>query len=280
VVASLLVSVLVLGFKLSAFKRLVQVLQRRAELEFDFALLQRKLEDEDLAAWLDDLDHDAEHRQRRKMALTSGCVHSTMENGAVERCQRMFALFDGSSARAKHLKRPATVARSETKYDEATRLLFGFAEAEIRADPLDIVGYILNYADSRRGRTEVEDDPTLVRYECLERVSPHHVVVFARYKLKGLRDRTFLGSAVAKQVAYEPPAFVVAVVPIPSHDKITRKDEEGAVRGENCRSFRLTEVAPGVTKLEYTYSLDLKGRIPQIITDMIAIPALSSRAEP
>jgi hypothetical protein len=278
VVTSLLVSVLLLGFKLSALKRLVQVTQRRTELETALSLLQPKLEDEDLAVWLDDLHHDTKHRQDRigemalAAALPSGRVYSTMENGAVERCQRMFALFDASSASATHLKRPATIQRSETKYDEATRLLFGFAEAEIRADPLDIVAYILDHASSRRGQTEAADDPDVVRRECLERVNPHHVVVFARYKARGMRDRTFLMSAVAKQVTDDPPTFLVAVVPIPSHDKITRKDEAGAIPAENCRSFRLTKLAPGVTKLEYSCSLDLKGHIPQIITDTIAVP--------
>jgi hypothetical protein len=267
-----------LGYKLNAVKRIVQVNQRRKELETALSLLQPKLEDEDLAVWLDDLNHDTKHRQGRigemalAAALPSGRVYSTMENGAVERCQRMFALFDGSSASATHLQRPATIQRSETKYDEATRLLFGFAEAEIRADPLDIVAYILDHASSRRGQTEAADDPDVVRRECLERVNPHHVVVFARYKARGMRDRTFLVSGVAKQVAEHPRTFVVAVVPIPSHDNITQKDEAGAIRAESCRSFRLTEVAPGVTKLEYSCSLDLKGHVLQIITDTLAVP--------
>jgi hypothetical protein len=274
VVASLLVSVLLLGFKLSALKRLFQVTQRRKELETALSLLQPKLEEEDLAAWLDDLDHDTEHRQGLlgQMALPSGRVYSMMENGAVESCQRMFTLFNDGSASATKLKRPAAIQRSETKHDEATRLLFGFAEAEIRADPLDIVAYMLEYASSRRGQTQAAGDSSVVRYECLERVNPHHVVIFARYKARGVSDRTFLMSAVVKQVAEDPPTFLVAVVPIPSHDKITRKDEAGAVRGEICRSFRLTKRAPGVTKLEYCCSLDMKGHVPQIITDTIAVP--------
>ncbi len=273
-VASLLVSVLLLGVKLGALKRLVQVKQRRTELKTDLTLLQPKLEEEDLEAWLDDLDHDKEHRQGLlgQMALPSGCMYSTLENAAIERCQRMFALFDGSSVSATHLKRPATIQRSETKHDEATRLLFGFAEAEIRADLLDIVAFILDFASSQRGQTLAADDPNVVCYECLERVNPHHVVIFARYKARGVRDRTFLMSAVAKQVAEDPPTFLVAVVPIPNHDKITRKDEASAVRGENCRSFRLSKLAPSVTRLEYSYSLDLKGLVPQIITDTIAVP--------
>jgi hypothetical protein len=74
-------------------------------------------------------------------------------------------------------------------------------------------------------------------------------------------------------VADDPPTFVVAVVPIPSHDKIRPKDEAGAVRAENCRSLRITAVAPGVSNLEYACTLDLKGNVPRFVTNMIAVPA-------
>jgi hypothetical protein len=53
-------------------------------------------------------------------------------------------------------------------------------------------------------------------------------------------------------VADNPLTYAVALVPIPSHAKIGPKDEKGAVRAELYRSFRLTEAAPGVTKLECT----------------------------
>ena len=49
VVASLLVSVVLLGFKLSALKRLVQVNQRRTELQAALVSLQPKVEAEKLA---------------------------------------------------------------------------------------------------------------------------------------------------------------------------------------------------------------------------------------
>ena len=150
VVASLLVSVLLLGFKLSALRRLVQVNQRRKELNSALSLLLPKLEDEDLTEWLSDLDHDAVQRENRigELALASGRVYSGMENEAVERCQGMFVLFDSISANVTHLKRSANIKRLETKYDEATRRVFGLAEAEVRADLLDIVAYLLNF-DSR-----------------------------------------------------------------------------------------------------------------------------------
>ena len=80
VVASLVVSAILLGFKLSALKRLVQVNQRRTELLEDLALLQPKLDDENLAMFLEDVDHDTEQRQARiaEMALPTGRLYSRM----------------------------------------------------------------------------------------------------------------------------------------------------------------------------------------------------------
>ena len=77
---------------------------------------------------------------------------------------------------------------------------------------------------------------------------------------------------MASKVADDPVTYVVAMVPIAHHDLLTPKDEAGAVRAENCRSFVLTQVAPGVTKIDYVCSLDLKGSIPQAITNSVAVP--------
>ena len=105
----------------------------------------------------------------------------------------------------------------------------------------------------------------LVRFECLASVNAHHTVGYGRFKARGVSDRTFLASTIAKQVAEEPLTFEVAVVPRPRHErheKIGPKDEAGAIRGEVYRSFRCTEVTPGITKLESSGSIDLKGRVP------------------
>ena len=262
-----------MGFKLTAPKRLVQVNQRRTELKAALELLQPKVEEEALAMFLENVAHDAEQRQARiaEMALPSGLVYSTMENHAVARCLGMFDMFGSNSAGATGPSRSATMKRLETKFDEATRLLLGFAEAEIRADPLLVVAYCLN-AD---GRCVSTPHPNRVRYEVFH-INAHHVVTFIRFKAPGVtltRDRTFLNSAIAKQVADDPPTFLVAVVPIPSHDKIRPKDEAGAVRAENRRIFRITAVAPGVSNLEYACTLDLKGSVPRFVTNMIAVPA-------
>jgi hypothetical protein len=131
--------------------------------------------------------------------------------------------------------------------------------------------YLLNY-DSRH--TASDFDPAVwVRSEVLQHVNAHHTIVFNRVKLgAGLSERTFLNSTVAERVADDPPSYVLVGMPIAHHDKITSKDEKGAVRGENCRAFKLTEVAPGVTKLDYTCSLNLGGLMPQAITNKLAVP--------
>jgi hypothetical protein len=183
----------------------------------------------------------------------------------------MFALFDGNAAPTTHLPCSATTRRSETKYDEATRLLFGFVEIEIRTTPLEFIAYTLNL-DSRFLQSTYAADADVVFSKLLETVNPHHRIRLNRYKARGVSDRTFLYSIIAKQLAEEPPTFFVAVVPIPSHANVDQKDEAGAVRAEAYRSFRLTELALGVTKLEYCCSLDLKGWVPQIVSNTVAIP--------
>ena len=73
---------------------------------------------------------------------------------------------------------------------------------------------------------------------------------------------------------------MVVALPIAHHDKITPKDEKGAVRAENCRAFKLTEVAAGITKMEYACSLNLGGSIPQAITNKVSVPGQMNGAPP
>jgi hypothetical protein len=266
VVASLSVSLVLMGFKLSAIEGLVQVNQRRTELKAALALLQPKVEDEDLAMFLADVGHDTKQRQARiaEMALPSGRMYSTMENQALQTCSGMLELFDSSSDGVTQLTRSASIMRLETKHDPAHRRLVDRVEATIGADPRDVVAYILN-SDSRFIQSLNAANPNLVRFECLESVNAHHTVGYGRFKARGVSDRTFLNDTIAKQVAEEPLTFEVAVVPRPRHErheKIGPKDEAGAIRGEVSRSFWCTEVSPGVTKLESSGSVDLKGMVP------------------
>ena len=168
---------------------------------------------------------------------------------------------------------------SETKLDAATGLLLGRAAAMVRATPREIVAYSLN-SDSRH--IQFTTDPTVfVRSEAVEHANAHHTIIFNRLKLgAGLSQRTFLNSTVAKRVEDDPPTYMVVSLPIAHHDRISPKDEQGAVRAENCRAFKLTEVAEGITKLEYACSLNLGGSIPQAITNKVSVPAQMHGAPP
>ena len=263
---------MLLGFKLSAVKRLVQLNQRRIELQEALSLLQPKVEEEELAVFLDDVQHDTSQRQARiaEMASPSGRTYSTTEIEALGTCAGMLELFDSSSDGVTQLARPVSIIRLETKQDPATRRLIDRVEANIRADPRDVVAYILNL-DSRIIQSLNSADVNLVRFECLAAVNAHHTVGFGRFKATGVSDRTFLNSTLAKQVAEDPPTFEVAVVPIPRHEKIVSKDEVGAYRAEVYRSFRITEVAPGTSKLETSGTVDLHGWVPQIVADTIVV---------
>ena len=248
--------------------------ERRKELNANLSLLCRQLESEDRMTWVDDVAYDAAQRKDRieALALPPGRVYSTVENQAVERCLGMFALFNNNSAGTTPLKHSATIARSEVKQDPATGLLLGRAEAEIRAHVLEIIAYLLNDEDSRFIQSIEAALPEVGRAEVLEIINAHHTVTFSTYQSSGLQNRTFLNSIVAKQVAEDPPTYVVAMVPIPSHAKIGPNDEAGAIRAESVRSFRCTELAAGLTRLEFSCSLDLRGWVPQMIVDKLAIP--------
>lgn len=129
---------LILGFKLTVPTEIVQLNQRRKELKANLAMLRRQLEGVHLKAWLDDVFNDVKTRQAKidAMDLASRDAFSATENEAIERCMRMFALFDSYSG-TKHarMRRAAGSRRSETKHDLASGLLLGLAEAEIRASP-------------------------------------------------------------------------------------------------------------------------------------------------
>jgi hypothetical protein len=205
------------------------------------------------------------------MDAAAGRVYDMSEAELLAKGADMFAVFEASSAGVKQLKHSATVMYSQTKLDSATHLLYGRAAVMVRASPQEIVAYLLNY--DGRFMQSTFDSAVFVRCELLHNVNAHQMISFNRIKLgAGLSQRTFLNSTVAKKVEDDRPTYVVVSLPIAQHDKVTPKDEKGAVRAESCRAFKLTEVAAGITKLEYTCSVDLRGSIPQAITNKFSVP--------
>ena len=272
VLASLMVSILLMGVKMSAFKEIMQLRQRRHELRGNLKQLERPIEAEELAAWISDVELDSEERQAKIALLGAAQSYTPAEDELVGKSLELFDRYDASQVTPVSLKHAATVELAETKYDEERHMLLGRAVALIRgATPETLVAYMLSY-DSRKIRSEW--NPKIdVRAEVVEVVNDHHTIIYNRRKLgHGLSDRAFLNSMIAKKLGDSPVQYVLAGVPIPKHDRITKRDEAGAVRGESFRVFRLTQLGANESKLEYTCSLDLKGLIPQFVTDNIAVP--------
>jgi hypothetical protein len=268
------------GFKLNSAHEIVQLIKRRQELKVNLSMVRRLLEIEDTKAWIEDVEFDTKQREDRiaQLESASGQVYDLPEAEMLGKAAEMFAVFEATSAGANQLTHSATVMYSETKLDEATGLLLGRAAAMVRATPQEIVAYHLNY-DSRFIQSTF-DPAIFVRSELLHNVNAHHTIIFHRCKATGLSDRTFLNSLVAKKVEGDPPTYLLAGPAIAQHDKITAKDEKGAVRAENCRAFKFTEVAAGITKLEYACTLNLNGFVPQAITNKLALPEQMSGAPP
>ena len=111
-----MVSVVLLGFKLSALKRLVKLNQRRTELKAALVSLQPKVEGEKLDAWLADVEHDAKQREDRIAAMDAadGRVYNLLEAELLAKGADMFAVFEASLAGAKQLTHSALILYSET----------------------------------------------------------------------------------------------------------------------------------------------------------------------
>ena len=254
--ASLLVSVLGFGLKISCIKETLQTLRRRKELEGNLSVLQGPVHKIWLKEWLADLSHDERQEQARIIGLQAAQSYTASERSAISAGLEMLSHFEDSVVGRNPMKSRATVERSETKHDNVSGLLLGRTELFIRgAAPSQIAAYILNAADSRHVTRHLKS-PLDICICNLETVNDHQVITFYRCKAPGLSDRTFLMSTIAEQLSDDPSTWVVVLTPIPTHRLITaKKDEAGAVRAENRRTWKLTQVSPGVTKLDYVRPL-------------------------
>ena len=86
VLASLLVSVLMVGFKLNSAKEIVQIIERRQELQMNLSMVRRLLEIENTKAWIKDVAHDTKQREDRiaELESASGHVYGLLEDALVE----------------------------------------------------------------------------------------------------------------------------------------------------------------------------------------------------
>ena len=181
--------------------------QRRTELKAALELLQPKVEEADLVAFLDDAHHDTSQRQAMigELALLSGRMHSSFENEAVA---KSLVLLDNSLGGAAQptLKPPSRLMRERshrslvasralTKALSTIQLksasdLYRCEPVEIRAAVQQIIAYILDYGGYHLQSLSAAD-ASVVRAEVVERVNHHHTIAFARFKTRTVMTGPF-----------------------------------------------------------------------------------------
>ena len=168
------------------------------------------------------------------------------------------------------MRRSKTVELAETKHDEKSGLLIGHVEAEVRACPEQVVAFLMHFGSKFfRSTANPEVD---VRYEVVEVRNTRDAVVFLEKKTAPFQNRTFLNALLWQKVCDTPLTYIWVTVPIERNSKISLDDEAHAIRAEVTRCVRATQTAPGVTRIEYACSLDLKGRFPSWLTERVAVP--------
>jgi hypothetical protein len=230
--------------------------------------------DETLQVWLNDARDDGAWREATVQEMREGeHSYSPEETALIARGTALLGTFATGKGKARPMRHSKTVKIAETKHDEKSGLLIGHVEAEVCTSPEQVVAFLMHF-DSKFFRS-IEWNPEVdVRREVLEVRNPLHTVIFLEKKPAPFQNRTWLSSLLWQKVSNTPPTYIWVAVPIEHHGKISLEDEAHAIRAEGVRCIRATQTAPGVTRIEYACSLDLKGHLPRWLTDRLVIPTL------
>jgi hypothetical protein len=198
--------------------------------------------------------------------------YSAEETALLAEGMALLGSFAVGGGKLRSLTHSKTIKVAQTKHDKKSGLLVGHVEAVVGASPEQIVAFLMHF-DSKYHSSLLS--PVLdVRHETLEVVNRHHKVVFIEMKTAPLRNRTWLTALLWQKVCDAPLTYVWVGVPIEHHAKVTVEDEAHAVRAGGARCFRCTRIGDNETQVEYACSLDLRGHVPQWLTDSVATPEL------
>ena len=201
--------------------------------------------------WMADVAHDSKRRQDWIDKLTSrDQAYNAMETQSIA---SGLALLDMFSAQVSS----AAKSHAQFKLDARSNRLIGYHEGTVQgASPEEIVAHL---TDIEGKFTQANQDRrVIVRFEVVQNVNDHHVVIFTEVKTAPFHNRTFLTSSVCKKISDDPPTWVWVTASIPGHGRIRPEDERHAVRGEVMRCCRLTAVSAKETTMQYGCWLDLK----------------------
>jgi hypothetical protein len=230
-------------------------------------------QNEEARAWHNDAQDDGAWRAATVQQMREGEHSYTPEETAlIARGMALLGTFGAGKGKARSMRCSKTVELAETKHDEKSGLLIGHVEAEVRTSPEQVVAFLMHFG-SKFFRSTL-NLAVEVRREVLEVRSPHHSVVFLEKKSAPLQNRTWLIALLWQKVCDTPLTYVWVCVPTEHHSKISPEDEAHAIRAEVMRCVRVTQTAPGVTRIEYACSLDMKGHCPSWLADRVVTPLL------
>jgi hypothetical protein len=236
----------------------------------------KKYFEKQVQAWLNDVEHDTAWRDALVDEMRqAGHVYTEDEDALIVQGVEQLEAFADGKGKVRSFTRSKTVKVAETKYDEKSGVLVGRVELVVGAPPEQIVAFLMHF-DSKLNES-LRNHELDLRNEVLEVKNRHHIVVFLEKKTApGLRNRTGL-TALLWKVSDQPLTYVWVGVPIERHDKLSEEDEAHAIRAKGIRSIRLTRISDGETKLEYSCSIDLMGRVPRWLTNTVVTPQARAR---
>jgi hypothetical protein len=224
--------------------------------------------------WTENVDYDRSQRHAR-MGLMGSTEpqYTAAEVQALEAGLFLLDCTTGSpdSADKSLQANYATLTRVRATHANALNRIVCDAECLIRgSSPEELCTFVLNN-DSKIVASYADEG--CVRCETLEVPHAHHTITLVERRAKGIQNRLFLNSVVCKKLSDSPVTYLLVLMPLATHHDIHSNYQKHVITAMSMRAYRFTRVEDGVTRVEYASWLDLKGLVPQWITDQIAIPA-------
>ncbi len=225
-------------------------------------------------AGLADFVHDGARRDAMVIEMRKGGQsYSAEEAGLIAQATDLLSSLAKGAGKTRPIKLHAkTVDMAQTKHDKSSGMVVGEVKLLVPASSEEIIAFLM-HLDSKFYQSKFNAKLNVCS-EILEVKNSHCTITFNEMKTAPFVNRTFLGAVLWQKISDVPLTYIWVTAPIECHDKISTKQEAHAVRAEVRRVVRLTSTADGHTRVEYACSLDLKGRVPQWLTNDVALPVL------
>jgi hypothetical protein len=221
-----------------------------------------------LQAWLNDVEDDSAWRDAMVAEMrNSDHVYTEEETALIAIGMAQLDAFASRTGKALSPRHCTTVEMAEAKLDEASDVVFGHVEANVRASLEHIVAYLMHF-DGKHLESQLNPEVDVVN-KVLEVSSPHHSVVFVEKKFAPLKSRTLLLSLLWQKVCDAPLTYVWATVPIEHHVRVPLVRD--AVSADVTTCIRLTQMPNGVTRITYSCSADMKVHLPQRLAKKVVV---------